>query len=283
MFFTGVFDLESCSTAKKIHDKDPWDDDVLSTLEDIDKDLFRDGYVSNTGNVVTIYIGNANIYRIDDVKKWFSLNQSGIEVLLRPFNGWNNCDKSDKQIKSIENRVSIFKREHEDVKLPEIIGATFLSLEEVLKYAIYIPDACMLDPRPWYLRTAADEEEEEEGGVYVCDGIFEDEVDYFPVYPDEDLISEDNLMYSGPMMRPALRLASPSLSNGEKLEPGDKVTISEISFTYLGDCLLLSDIAIDGEPRFDEETNDYDNSNAKCKVESWLEDVKRQRCFAYYE
>lgn len=52
----------------------------------------------------------------------------------------------------------------------------------------------MLDPRPWYLRTAADEEEE--GTVYVTDVIIGDEVDYFPVYPDEDLISEDSSMFS---------------------------------------------------------------------------------------
>ena len=43
MFFTGVFDLESCSTAQRPHDKELWDDDVLSTLEDYDKKLFKDG------------------------------------------------------------------------------------------------------------------------------------------------------------------------------------------------------------------------------------------------
>ena len=88
MFFTGVFDLESCSTAQRPHGKEPWDDDVLSTLEDYDKDLFRDGFVSNTGNVVTIHIGDANHDRIADVRKWFSLDDGGLEVEIEPFAGW---------------------------------------------------------------------------------------------------------------------------------------------------------------------------------------------------
>ena len=88
MFFTGVFDLESCSTAQRPHDKELWDDDVLSTLEDYDKKLFKDGYVSNAGNVVTIHIGSENLDRVADVKRWFSLGEGGLEIEIEPFVGW---------------------------------------------------------------------------------------------------------------------------------------------------------------------------------------------------
>ena len=89
MFFTGAFDLDLCSTVQKPHEGDPWDDDVVSTLSDDDRMLFRDGYVSNVGSVVTIHIGNESMNRLEDVKKWFSLGDSSIsEIKTEIFTGW---------------------------------------------------------------------------------------------------------------------------------------------------------------------------------------------------
>ena len=88
MFFTGAFDFELSNTLQSPHDKELWDDDVLSALADDDKALFKDGYVSNKGNVVTIHIANGNLDRISDVMRWFSLNGGGVEIVIEPFAGW---------------------------------------------------------------------------------------------------------------------------------------------------------------------------------------------------
>ena len=100
MFETGVFGLDGV-TAQRIHNRNEWDDDVISWIDEPEISESNSGYVSNVGSVVTIHIRSG--YSREDlafVKKMFGLYpENGVsEVKTVPFEGWEKeLQKRDKQ------------------------------------------------------------------------------------------------------------------------------------------------------------------------------------------
>ena len=159
---------------------------------------------------------------------------------------------------------TIFKKQ-ENVKLPKIIEATLLSSEELEECAEFIKDPGYFETQYWYLRTPYDDDT-----IGLVFGNCEEtptEPDYLDVPPDGP---------SGTGLRPVLRLESSILSDGSKLSAGDIVHIGSNQFTAISDTLLLSDFMIGFEAEdnsygcFDEETNIYEESEAKRKVDKWF-------------
>ncbi len=89
MFATGAFTADGL-TIQKYHDKETFDDDVVSRISDVDKESFSDGYVSNIGNAITIYIKKElnTADTIEFIKKIFFLNSPDLTVSVEPFLGW---------------------------------------------------------------------------------------------------------------------------------------------------------------------------------------------------
>lgn len=154
--------------------------------------------------------------------------------------------------------------------LPEIIEVTLLSSEELVECADYINDGTDdLGPSPYYLRTAY-----EDNQIGTATGNCEDEEPCDPDY-------EDTPPYGpwGFMLRPILRLASANLKDGTVLEAGDNVVIGKNTFTAISGTILFSDraawIEYDGFTAsygyFDDETNVYEDSLAKKRVDEWFE------------
>ena len=94
MFYTGVFVFNS-DAVMKLHDKDNvFDDDVLSWFDEKEKKELRlcpDGFVSNAGKIVTIYIDIdlINTGAVDEVKRTFNLNNpdDGLTVVVEELSG----------------------------------------------------------------------------------------------------------------------------------------------------------------------------------------------------
>lgn len=95
LFFTGAFSLDGM-TVQRPHficndvDKDTElsDDDVVSWFQESENTLFKDGYVSNVGTVVTIHISPESSDKdISFIKKIFGLAYA-TEVIIVPFEGW---------------------------------------------------------------------------------------------------------------------------------------------------------------------------------------------------
>lgn len=118
----------------------------------------------------------------------------------------------------------------------------------------------------WYLRTPA-----ENGEIWVV--LCYDEIDEpFPVdfedYPPNGPW--------GTALRPIIKLVSSTLKDGTALETGDNVVIGKNTFTAVSDTILFSDRAAwydkknDTFGYFDDETNIYENSLAKRRVDAWF-------------
>lgn len=155
--------------------------------------------------------------------------------------------------------------------LPEITEVTLLSLEEFeackgnVNFCDLIPDE---ECGSWYLRTPADD-----GEIWVV--IYGDEIDEPTSVDFEDYPPEGSW---GTALRPILRLASSNLKDGTTLEIGDNVIIGKNTFTAISDTILFSDRAAwydaenDTYGYFDDETNVYENSLAKQRVDAWFEE-----------
>lgn len=83
MFFTGAFKLEtgSLTTCQRCHDKEEYDDEIL------DSGLLEDphGYVTNTGNVITIHIKKTynNTAEINSIRCAFGLTDNRMAVEIK--------------------------------------------------------------------------------------------------------------------------------------------------------------------------------------------------------
>ena len=89
MFATGAFTADGL-TIQKYHDKEPFDDDVVSRISETYKASFPDGYVSNIGSTVTIHIKKElnTADTIEFIKKIFFLNSPDLTVSIEPLFGW---------------------------------------------------------------------------------------------------------------------------------------------------------------------------------------------------
>ena len=154
--------------------------------------------------------------------------------------------------------------------LPEITEVTLLSLEEFEECQKHV-NFCDLIPddecSSWYLRTPADD-----GEIWTV--IYGDEIDEpYPV-DFEDYPPEGSW---GTALRPIIKLSSSVLKDGTILEIGDNVVIGKNSFTAISDTILFSDKAAwydeanDTYGYFDDETNAYENSLAKKRVDAWFD------------
>lgn len=154
--------------------------------------------------------------------------------------------------------------------LPEITEVTLLSLEE-FKACKENVNFCDLIPEDecdsWYLRTPADE-----GEIWVV--IYGDELD------EPDRVDFEDFPPAGPCgtaLRPILRLSSSTLNDGTALEVGDNVIIGGNMFTAISNTILFSHNAAWYDPindtygYFDDETNIYEDSLAKKRVDAWFE------------
>ena len=151
--------------------------------------------------------------------------------------------------------------------LPEIIEVTLLSSEELAACRDVIDKIEYYETGYYYLRTAY-----EDNQIGWATGPYEDE----PTDPDyEDYPPEGS---AGTSLRPILRLASPNLKDGTTLEAGDNVVIGKNTFTAISDTIIFSDKAAwydaenDTYGYFDDETNVYENSLAKKRVDAWFEE-----------
>ena len=155
--------------------------------------------------------------------------------------------------------------------LPEITEVTLLSLEEFEACKENV-NFCDLIPAEecasWYLRTPADD-----GEIWVvinCDEADEPMSVDFEDYPPAGSW--------GTALRPILRLASSNLKDGTTLEIGDNVIIGKNTFTAISDTIIFSNKAAwydaknDTYGYFDDETNVYENSLAKQRVDAWFEE-----------
>lgn len=92
MFFTGSFSLDGFTCQRAHDDNDPWNDDVLSWIDN-NEFLEDGGYVSNIGDIATIHIRNGYLAKdITFIKTIFGLySEHGInQVEIVPFEGWQN-------------------------------------------------------------------------------------------------------------------------------------------------------------------------------------------------
>ena len=92
MFFTGSFSLDGFTCQRAHEDDDPWNDDVLSWIDN-NEFLEDGGYVSNIGDIATIHIRNGYLAKdITFIKTIFGLySEHGInQVEIVPFDGWQN-------------------------------------------------------------------------------------------------------------------------------------------------------------------------------------------------
>ncbi len=160
----------------------------------------------------------------------------------------------------------------ENVTLPEIAEATLLTAEELEACQEYIKAPAYFEPNYWYLRTPYEDD---------LIGVVEDTFEGDPTEPDYEDFPPNGP--SGTGLRPVLHLASSTLSDGSTLTPGDVVCLGRGQmFTAISDTMLLSDFMIDydyemnGYGIFDEETNIYEDSSAKQRVDAWFELLKRQ-------
>lgn len=151
--------------------------------------------------------------------------------------------------------------------LPEIVEVTLLSSEELEACADAIGKIEEYETGYYYLRTAY-----EDNQIGVAAGKWEED----PTDPDfEDYPPEGS---RGTLLRPILRLASATLKDGTSLETGDNVIIGKNTFTAISDTILFSDKAAwydaqrDSYGVFDENTNVYENSLAKKRVDAWFEE-----------
>ena len=158
-----------------------------------------------------------------------------------------------------------FKRiSSDEIKLPEIIGAALLTQEEAEQGEEYIYYPVFNDGGSpyWYLRTPG----EEDGSIVCMDGVIIDDVTDVDFFDDGGGWKFD-LEY-GCGNRPALYFSSSLSAVGVK--PGDKLEIGGVSFTIITDTIALCDSYISVEI-FDKETNDYEKSAIKKRVDSWFE------------
>ena len=153
--------------------------------------------------------------------------------------------------------------------LPEITEVTLLSLEEYkecnknINLFDLIPDE---EIGSWYLQTPADDEAL---WVVICDEI--DKTYYVTIEEDPPFGS------GGIGLRPVIKLSSSTLKDGTILEVGDNVVIGKITLIAISNTILFSNKAIwydkenDTYGYFDDETNIYENSLAKKRVDAWFE------------
>lgn len=151
--------------------------------------------------------------------------------------------------------------------LPEITEVTLLSSEELEDCEEAIDSIKDFEHGYYYLRTAY-----EDNQIGIAFSMYE--VD--PTDPDfEDFPPNGS---SGTLLRPILRLASANLKDGTMLEAGDNVVIGKNTFTAISDTIIFSDKAAwydeenDTYGYFDDETNIYENSLAKQRVDAWFEE-----------
>ena len=151
--------------------------------------------------------------------------------------------------------------------LPEIVEVTLLSSEELEACADAIGKIEDCERGYYYLRTAY-----EDNQIGIAAGKWEED----PTDPDfEDYPPEGS---AGTLLRPILRLASATLKDGTLLEAGDNVIIGKNTFTAISDTVIFSDKAAwydeenDTYGYFDDETNVYENSLAKKRVDAWFEE-----------
>ena len=176
---------------------------------------------------------------------------------------------------------SLFKKIG-DIPEPELLEATLLSEEEWRECFDYIKPVSNLTGY-FYLRT------EYEDGLDSLIGIVT-AVDPDWLEPGEPDIMPMGIM-GGVGIRPAVRIASPVLSDDITLKPGDRITLGEIKgleahFTVISETMLLLDDYINFNPYnvddfcndcyepFDGETSIYENSAAKKMVDEWFENLK---------
>ena len=143
-------------------------------------------------------------------------------------------------------------------KFPTITGATLISIDECDEGGEYIPDEPSCGPTCWYLRDAL-----EDGEVpYAAGGSFDGSTspDYYDFPPEGE---------SGTGVRPAL-IAEDMAGFDPKIELGDEIIIGNWNLTVITPKLILCNDYIDTEI-FDENTNVYEDSDVKKRVDAWFE------------
>ena len=151
----------------------------------------------------------------------------------------------------------------------EIIEATLLSEAELEECESYVTCPAYFEPNYWYLRDACDNNQVAMAFDYCVDEPSDPDYEDFP--PNGP---------SGTGLRPILRI-KPT----KNVKAGDIICISDDydnreRFTAISDTILLSDLMIDFDFEgnsygiFDEETNEYEYSNAKQRIDKWFEWIK---------
>lgn len=153
--------------------------------------------------------------------------------------------------------------------LPEITEVTLLSSEELEECGNYVTYLPYLGVGCYYLRTAY-----EDNQIGVASGRWEED----PTDPDWEDDFGGRWQFSGTALRPIIRLKSADLKDGTTLEAGDNVVIGKTTFTAISETILLVDDAVwfdednDTFGYFDDETNVYEDSLAKQRVDAWFEE-----------
>lgn len=143
-----------------------------------------------------------------------------------------------------------------EINLNNIESITLLSKEEYKKYSDKIPTVA----KNWWLRSPG-------GNTFTAACVFCSRSSRSDVFVGGGDVS----FALG--VRPALQISNPESMN---LETGDTFSFGEQTFTYLGEGLALCDDCI-GECTFRkdywkvQDVNDYEKSDVKAYVESWLE------------
>lgn len=156
--------------------------------------------------------------------------------------------------------------------LPEIVEATLLSSKELKECREAIKAVEEDDGEYYYLRTPYDDD------MIGIARLWREEEPADPDY--EDFPPEGS---AGTMLRPILRLANSELKDGTVLEVGDRVVVGNSTFTAISDTILFSDREawFDKESNtygyFDDDTNEYEDSLAKMRVDEWFENKIKPR------
>ena len=161
-------------------------------------------------------------------------------------------------------KTKLTVKQQVDVTLPNPIAATLPTAEDV-EGARYLIDDAFPVPEAvtpyYYLRTPGDED----GTVLLAAGGSVDEgtdPDWFDDGPDAD-------RSYGTGNRPVILFEESLYDCGA--HPGDSFRIGDWPFTIIGEKTAIADRYISVEV-FDEETNEYEDSAIKQRVDKWFAD-----------
>ncbi len=197
---------------------------------------------------------------------------------------WNSltCEEDDNDVESYYcvrliplTRTFDYKKHHLQIDVKDV---TLLSRDEVQDVGKYIIKYNPLEPYCFYLRTPGPDNTIATGCLRENGSVFDDyvEPDYLSEWDFQGVNGGIIAQGFGTGLKPILHIGGEVANFKTILRPEDKVIIGNETFTYVTNNILVLDRYIPGDyisyyHIFDNNTNNYNNSEAKAIVDAWFE------------